>query len=327
MNSIPEEQNLEVISLIEKLLPVPERTPRAVEDGRAKFLAEARLLQPAISRTPEQRHIEWKTIFSRKVQPRMATISTLLVIFTLLFGGTGATVYAAQGSLPDQPLYVVKLASEDVRAGLAPNNQTRQDLMMNFADMRLEEALQLAAKGKAVPGMVWERMDNQFDSALHAAAGPDDEQMRQQLLQIQVRIAIDLAKLTKLSNDSRYSVDVVNVQVTLLNDLQLVSLGLTDPSAFRQHMGSDQYPHGWQASTPTGSVTPLPTIWSSMTPAPGYATQMPNNNWNYWWHSPTQMPNNHRDDQRRDNHQNNQQHDNHHDGCCQNHDGGGWGHP
>ena len=325
MSSIPEEQNLEVISLIEKLLPVPERSPRAVEDGKAKFLAEAQLLQPAISRTPERRHIEWKTIFSRKVQPGMATISTLLLIFTLLFGGTGATVYAAQGSLPDQPLYVVKLASEDVRAGLATNNQTRSDLMMNFADMRLEEALQLAAKGKTIPGMVWERMDKQFDSALHAAAGPDDEHMRQQLVQIQVRIAIDLAKLTKLSNDSRYSGDVVKVQVTLLNDLQLVSLGLTDPSAFRQHMGSDQYPYGGQTSTPTGSITPQPTTWSSMTPAPGYATQMPNSNWNDWWHSPTQVLNNNWNNQQHDNHQNNQQHDNHHDDCCQNHNGGGWG--
>ncbi|HLO28779.1 MAG TPA: DUF5667 domain-containing protein [Anaerolineales bacterium] len=301
MSSIPEEQNLEVISLIEKLLPVPERSPRAVEDGRAKFLAEARSFQPTISRKAEQRHMEWKTIFSRKVQLRMATISTLLVIFTLLFGGTGATVYAAQGSLPGQPLYVVKLASEDVRAGLAPNNQIRQELMMNFADMRLEEALQLAAKGKGIPGTVWDRMDSQFDSALHAAVGPDDEHMRQQLVQIQVRIAIDFAKLTKLSNDRRYSGDIVKVQVTLLNVLQLVSLGLTDPPAFRQHMGSDQYPRDWQAATPTASITPLPTISASMTPAPGNATQMPNNNRNDQWH------------------------DNHHDGCCQNHNAGGGG--
>lgn len=327
MNSIPENQNLEVISLIEKLLPVPERTPRTVEDGRARFLAEARLLQPAISSKAERRHIEWKTIFSRKVQPRMAIISTLLVIFTLLFGGTGATVYAAQGSLPDQPLYAVKLASEDVRAGLAPNNQTRQDLMMNFADRRMQEAFQLATQGKAIPQKVWDRMDNQLDSALHAAAGPDDEHMRQQLVQIQVRIITDLAILTKLSNDSRYTGDVVQAQRTLLDDFQLVSLGLMDPSAFRQHMGSDQYPHGWQPSIPTGSVTPLPTISSSMTPAPGYATQIPNTNWNDWWHSPTQMPNNNWNNQQQDNHQNNQQHDNHHDGCCQNHNGGSWGHP
>ena len=327
MNSIPEEQNLEVISLIEKLLPVPERSPRAVADGRAKFLAEAQLLRPAISKRSERRHIEWKTIFSRKVRPRMSILSTLLVIFTLLFGGTGATVYAAQGSLPDQALYSVKLASEDVRASLVTNNQTRSDLMLDFADLRMQEALQLAAKGKAVPQKVWERMEGHFDFALHAAAVLDDEQLRQQLPQIQARIATDIAKLTQLSNDSRYSGDVVKVQVTLLNDLQLVSLGLTDPSAFRQHMGSDQYPHGWQASTPTGSVTPLPTIWSSMTPAPGYATQMPNTNWNDWWHSPTQIPNNNWNNQWHDNHQNNQQQENHHDGCCQDHDSGGWGHP
>lgn len=323
MNSIPEEQNLEVISLIEKLLPVPGRNSRATADGRVKFLTEARLLQPTISRTPERRHIEWKTIFSRKAQPRMSTISTLLVIFTLLFGGTGATVYAAQDSLPNQPLYIVKLASEDVRAGLTANNQTRLDLMMDFVDLRMQEALQLAAQGKAVPGTVWERMDNHYETALHMTAGLDDEQLRQQLVQIQARIAIDLAKLNQLSSDSRYRDEVARVQVTLLNDLQLVLLGLTDPFAYRHFMGSDQYPHGWQRSTPRGSVTPLPTIWSSMTPAPGYVTPMPSGHWDDQWHARTQMPNNHLNDQRDNDHQ---------DDCCQqnggseqHHDGSGRG--
>ncbi|CAG0983263.1 hypothetical protein ANAEL_01868 [Anaerolineales bacterium] len=321
MNSIPEEQNLEVISLIEKLLPVPERNPRAIADGRAKFLAEARLIQPTISRAPERRHIEWKTIFSRKVQPRMLIFSTLLVIFTLLFGGTGATVYTAQDSLPNQPLYMVKLASEDVRAGLATNNQTRLGLMMDFADLRMQEALQLAAQGKSIPGTVWERMDSHYESALHTAAGLDDGQLRQQLVQIQVRITIDFAKLNQLSNDSRYSDDVAKVQVTLLNKLQLVSLGLTDPSAYRQSMGSDQYPHGWQLSTPTGSLTPQPTPTGFVTPQPTISPSMTSTPG-----SPTQMPNIQRNNQWNNDHQNDQQHDDHHNDCCQNHDGGGWGH-
>ncbi len=114
MNSIPEERASRVIALIQKLLPIPERRPRAMEDGMARFLAEAASLEPIVSAEANRRHSEWKAIFSRKVPLKMSTIATLLAIFTMLFGGTGATVYAAQGSLPDQALYGIKLATENV---------------------------------------------------------------------------------------------------------------------------------------------------------------------------------------------------------------------
>lgn len=282
MNNIPEEQDFEIISLIEKLLSVPERSPLAIAEGKARFLAEARVYQPSVSAGPERRQIEWKNIFRRKAHPTMATISTLFLIFALLFGGTGATVYSAQGSLPDQALYSVKLASEDIRVGLATSDQNRLDLALNFADNRVDEALQLAAEGKTIPGTVWERLEAQFDLALHTAAGLDDAQFHQQMLQIQSRLAANHYRLGQLSGDSRYSDMVAGVQAALQNDLQLIALGLQDPAAFRQWMGADQHHQNWQMTPPSGSVTPLPTLqtatpgwqptddhgWYTMTPWP-----------------------------------------------------------
>ena len=307
MNNIPEDQDLEVVSLVEKLLIVPERSPRAAADGRANFLAEARLLQPAISRTAERRHIEWKSVFSGKAKLTMATISTLLAILTMLFGGAGAAVYAAQGSLPGQALYPLKLASEEVRTGLAGNNPTRMHLMMDFADLRLQEASQLAAQGKSVPGMVWDGMDGRYATALQMAAGLNDGQLRQELPQIHERIATDISALAELSNDPRYRDDASKIQAALQSDLQLVSSGMMDPGSFRQYMGMHQYPNNWQSGPPTGSVTPAPTMRRNMMPAWGTATPWPYNNWNDRW--------------------NNGQQDNCQgwDDCGRYHDGGGWG--
>lgn len=295
--------------MIQKLLSVPERSPLATAEGKARFLAEARVYQPSVSARPEWRQIEWKNIFSRKVHPTMSTVSTLFLIFALLFGGTGATVYAAQGSLPDQALYSVKLASEDVRAGLATSDQNRLELALNFADNRLNEALQLAAEGKTIPGTVWKRLEAQSDLALHAAAGLDDAQFHQQMLQIQSRIAANLYNLGQFSGDSRYRDGVAKVQATLQNDLQLVWMGRMDPSSYRKYMQSDQHHPESQPSTPaptapaTATLQPIQatsTPW--LTQAPAY---MPT-------HQTWQNDNHHNDNQ----HHNDYHNDDHHNNDC-----------
>lgn len=191
-------------------------------------------------------------------------LSTLLVFFMLVFGGTGATVLAAQSSLPDQPLYGVKLASETVRAGIPASSQSRVDLAMDFADLRLQEALQLASEGKPIPATVWERMDNFVTLGLSTAAGLDDEQLAQQLTQIQSRLQTELAQLSQLKADSRYSDTAASVWAALLTRQQLVTIGLSDPAAFREYMQSDQNHSRWQldptaSPTPASTATPLPT--------------------------------------------------------------------
>ncbi len=312
MNSLPDDQASRVIALIQNLLPVPERRPGAMDDGMAKFLAEAASLEPIVSAPAERRHSEWKSIFSRKAPLKMTTIATLLAIFTMLFGGTGATVYAAQGSLPDQPLYGVKLATEDVRADLTTNSQNRMALMMNFADLRMREASQLAAQGKAIPASVWQRMAEQYDLALLTAAGLDDAQLYEALPVMQARMLANRNQLMQFGGNSRYSGDVARLQAILQSDLQVMGMGMSDPSGFRQTMWSGNYRNGWQMPRPAGSATPLPTISPTTTP---WQTVTP-------W-SPTQAP-------RNNNRNNNCQWD----CCCGQHDGGhhgggwggGWGH-
>ena len=67
------------------------------------------------------------------------------MVVSLLGGGT---VVAAAESLPDQPLYAVKLAAERVQVALTPLEERRFDVLMNQSDRRLLEATAMAMAGK-----------------------------------------------------------------------------------------------------------------------------------------------------------------------------------
>jgi hypothetical protein len=73
---------------------------------------------------------------------------TLIVVVVVLAAGSG-TVAAASNSLPDSPLYAVKLATESVRLALTPSALGKAELYTKFADERVEEILLMADKGNS----------------------------------------------------------------------------------------------------------------------------------------------------------------------------------
>ncbi len=110
--------------------------------------------------------------------PRWATVVTAVVIVILL-AATG-TVAASTTSLPDEPLYQVKLATEAVRLAFAPSALGKAELYAKFADERVEEIVRMADEGKSE--QVEEatvRMNNQLIamSNLFAPGGEKDAQV------------------------------------------------------------------------------------------------------------------------------------------------------
>lgn len=259
MNSLPDPAYDEVIALIEELGPAPRRDPRAAANGRLKFQAEVRACRgTTVSAPREQRHINWRTLFSRKAQLNMSMLTILLTLCAIVFGGTGATVYAARGSLPDQQLYPVKLASEDLQTRLPASTQQHVALAMDFADLRLQEALQLAGEGKTVPPTLWNRMEQHIDLGLSAAADLADHPLHEELLRIQSRLRTELPKAEQLAADSRYRAAGEQAQAILQSNLLLVQMGLDDPAGFRQMMQSGKQPALLPAqATPTATATAL----------------------------------------------------------------------
>jgi len=128
-------------------------------DESYKQAAKARLLQQI--RTAKQKQSRSLTdIFSFGISPRLVwarAAMSVLVIIILLSMSAGGTAYAAQGSLPGDILYPVKLGTEDARLLVAGGNSAKAELNLNFAQIRLvemsklvnkdEERVQLAIKG------------------------------------------------------------------------------------------------------------------------------------------------------------------------------------
>ena len=75
---------------------------------------------------------------------------------------------ASGNSLPDEPLYSVKLATETVRLTLTPSAQGKTELYVQMADRRVAEIIKMADKGKV---RQMEKATERLDGYLVAMAG------------------------------------------------------------------------------------------------------------------------------------------------------------
>jgi hypothetical protein len=81
---------------------------------------------------------------------RFATsMAGIILVIVLVVSGLGVgTVYAAQGSLPGDTLYSVKIATEQVEMLLPGDDVARAKRALSFADKRVKEMIALAEKGR-----------------------------------------------------------------------------------------------------------------------------------------------------------------------------------
>ncbi len=127
---------------LEPLLQTALATKRASAiQPRPEFRAEARYqFRSALQAVEPKRRLPffgW--------QPQWATV--VAVVLVLLLAG-GSTVAAAGNSMPDNPLYPVKLATEQVRLTLTPSSLGKAELYAKLADKRVAEIIYMANKGK-----------------------------------------------------------------------------------------------------------------------------------------------------------------------------------
>jgi hypothetical protein len=78
-------------------------------------------------------------------QPRWAMAMVVLLAVVVVGGGT---VVAADNSMPDNPLYPVKLATEQVRVALTPSDIGKAELYATLVDRRVAEIASMVDKGK-----------------------------------------------------------------------------------------------------------------------------------------------------------------------------------
>jgi len=103
--------------------------------------------------------------------PRWATVVTI-VLGVLLMGG--GTIAAASYSMPDNLLYPVKLATEQVQLALTPSDMGKANLCAKFADRRVAEIIYIANKGDAQQvEVITQRLDKRLVMLARLTSAPE----------------------------------------------------------------------------------------------------------------------------------------------------------
>ncbi|MFC1954983.1 DUF5667 domain-containing protein [Chloroflexota bacterium] len=111
--------------------------PRLEFREKARYQFRAALHEMEIKRERRSFSFNW--------QPRWATVAVTVLVLILASGGT---VAAAGNSMPDEPLYQVKLATEKARLTLTPSALGKAELYVKLIDKRVNEIVKMAEKGR-----------------------------------------------------------------------------------------------------------------------------------------------------------------------------------
>lgn len=188
---------LTAAATLEVLGPVEMPTPEAVLADRNEFLYNIPAYQlQGVSSGPLVRlkewivhHLSWQLIYQGKEQRRMSTLFIkVMVIAGVIVGSLGGTAALAANSLPDSPLYPVKMVMEQVQVNMAANPAEQAAVVQNQVRIRVQEMVRLAESGQAPGEAVLTRLQTQLQQALHLAAQAPDDTMQGLLLQFQHEI-------------------------------------------------------------------------------------------------------------------------------------------
>ena len=140
-----EELDRELTEALDSLRDVPPPDEGRFAAQQAAFLAGVRE-QRRSAQSPDGPERKWGLLRSAPTLSRrwaVAGVVTALVLALLL--SSGGVIYAADASVPGDPLYGLDQAVESARLGLTRRPESVMELLLALADERLLEAEQLAA--------------------------------------------------------------------------------------------------------------------------------------------------------------------------------------
>ncbi len=206
-------------------------------------------------------------------------IASLVLVISLVLGGSGITAAAAQGSLPDNPLYSLKLWGEDIRIWLAVDPQDKLDLLMTYTNRRSEEIQSMVQAGNTPPDAVLARYQKQVEQTVRVAAELPAGDTVPALEKIRTCLQNQEQAMLQLQANYPGTADPLMEQTRqMLRDrLGWVDEGLAAPELLKvqiQQRDRDQVnkptrePQSTQDSPGTGDGNP----WVMGTPTPGGGT-------------------------------------------------------
>lgn len=190
-------------------------------------------------------------------------IASLILVLSLLLGGGGITAAAAQGSLPGDPLYQVKLLAEDLRLWLTSDPQKEINLLTTYTDRRVTEMQSLVEAGETLPNTLQTRYQSQVEQAIRLAAGLPPTEAAPALEKVRACLQSQEQIMLQLQTNQPEFADPVMLQTRqmLRERLQWLQEGLQDPLQLQQQM---QQQNNQPSSPGTGDGNP----WTTGTPTP-----------------------------------------------------------
>ncbi len=233
---------LETMDMLNPLEDVPSPDLVRAQQLRQAFLKRAKETLP-VSQPKLKRHKGWINIFKKERSP-MFTFARILIVLAIAFGGTTATAFAAQDSLPSEALYPIKTLMEDVRLAFTSDPEAEVELLLQFSDERMEEIAALIDKGLPVPDAVATQLQTHLHSALQECTQLDDAALLQVMEQIRTRTQEQLKVLEKLGEgSSNQPEDALQLATQAMNNTRVTAEGaLDDPITFRLHQGKNRSP-------------------------------------------------------------------------------------
>lgn len=187
-----------------------------------------------------------------------STITSILLIVAVLFGGSGATLAAAQASLPDQPLYAVKLWGEEVQLSLTTQEQARLELSLQYIERRMVEIQTMQQAGTPPDDAAVIRLQNQIENTLRLCLQQQNsDQQIQALVKAQTQLKTHLQTLAQLQTRSGEAAGTLTrLQSMIRERLQWIDAGLNDSVQLRTRLQQQERLQQTTSEPPAGGNNP-----------------------------------------------------------------------
>jgi hypothetical protein len=162
LESYPEEA-VELESMLKTAFDIARKASPVQPHPEFKDLVQTRL-EGAHLYARQRKQLKKTWIFVWK----QGWVYALTIVLIILFAGVG-TVAASSNALPDEPLYQVKLAAEQIRLVFTFTDAGRAKLYTQIAENRVQEIAAMAREGKTEQvNIVTQKLDNNLTEANHA---------------------------------------------------------------------------------------------------------------------------------------------------------------
>ncbi|MBI2831772.1 MAG: hypothetical protein HYX79_05910 [Chloroflexi bacterium] len=178
------------------------------ERARRKLL-EA--MEPSPTRAGRPAISDWLKPAFLLAKPRFSVAVAIFASIVVI--GGGGTVYASQGSLPDDMLYPLKTGVEGLQLALAQGHEARAWLHLKLAERRADEVVTQSNLGRTLSTSALGAIASQIDSAVGQIGmtnGEDTRQLLSRLSASAVSQEVKLSQITSANSDDglKMAIDV-----------------------------------------------------------------------------------------------------------------------